>query len=111
MNEREKKMWDVKVTIKWSTMTLKTWEEKNEDGEMETGTEEVWSKEETIADLRVKIDHTEEDENGPYLPDDEVTYDSVYEAVEEWQNRTGLHDDDTTELHYYYDPEKGKRVK
>ena len=90
---------------------MKEWKEKNEEGEWETGSEEVWSNEKAIADLKVNIDHTEEDESGQYLPDDEVTYDTVYEAVEEWKNRTGLQDDDTTEIHYYYNPEKAKKVK
>lgn len=104
-------MWEVKVKIKWSTMTLKEWKEKNDEGEWETGTEEVWSKEETIADLKVRIDHTETDETGEYLPGDEVTDDTVYEAVEEWKNRTGLVDDESTEIYYYYEPEKAKKVK
>lgn len=95
-------MWEVKVTIKWSTMTLKTWEETNEDGEMETGTEEVWSKEETIADLKVRLETTD---------DNVENYDKVYEEIEKWQNRTGLVDDESTEIYTYWDLEKAKKVK
>lgn len=104
-------MWEVKVRITISSLEIKTWEDKNEDGELEVGTEEVWGKEEVAAILKIRIDHTGKDTAGEYLPDDEVTYDVVHEAVEEWKQNTGLQTDEVTEIEYSYDPEKAKKVK
>lgn len=97
-------MWEVKVRVTIATMTTEHWEE---DGE--TGESEVWSDEETAATLKVRIDHTGTDEQGEYLPDDEITADAVSEAVEEWKQTTGIQESETTDLHYYYEPEKAKR--
>ena len=99
-------MWEVKVKVTITMMSTEYWEE---DGE--TGESEVWSDEETAANLKVKVNHTGTDEQGEYLPDDEITADAVSEAVEEWKQMTGLQDNETTEIHYYYEPEKAKKVK
>lgn len=99
-------MWELTVTIKMSVLEVTEW---NEDGE--SGVNEEWSKEEVAATLKVKVDHTETDSQGEYLPDDEITYDKVYEAVENWMNQTGIKNDDHTKLDWEYNPEKAKKVK
>ena len=88
-------MWELKIEV---TMT----------SELEDGT---WSENETVADLKTRIDHTATDEDGEYLPDDEVTADRVAEEVQKWQERTGLVDNETTMYGYNYNPEKAKKVK
>lgn len=101
-------MWEVKVKIKMMSAVVKEW--MDEEAEEIIRSEE-WGDEEEIATLKVKVDHTAEDEEGEYLPDDEVTADKVAEAVEEWQKRTGLVDDETTIISREYSPEKAKKVK
>lgn len=101
-------MWELKVTIKMTSAEAREWYDEEAE---EIVRSEEWGKEETVADLKIQIDHTEEDENGKYLPDDEVTADKVSEEVEKWQKQTGLVDDETTIMSYHYNPEKAKKVK
>lgn len=101
-------MWEVRVKVTMSSIEKTSWYDEEA---AETVTSEEWSAEQEIARLKVRIDHTGKDEEGEYLPDDEVTADAVIEAVEGWQERTGLADDETTEIHYYYEPEKAKRCR
>lgn len=70
-----------------------------------------WGVEVPAATLKVKTDHTGTDEQGEYLPDDEVTADTVYEAVKEWQDITGLHDTDDQVIGWQYEPADARRVK
>ena len=70
-----------------------------------------WNIEVPAATLKVKTDHTARDEQGEYLPDDEVTADTVYEAVKEWQDLTGIHEDDNTLIGWEYEPADARRVK
>jgi len=87
-------MWEVEVKI---TIT------SAEDDE--------WSEEETAATLKIQTAHTDTDAQGEYLPDDEVTHDTVWEAVENWKGVTGIQEDEKTLISYYYEPEKAKKVK
>lgn len=91
-NERENKMWELKVKI---TLT--------------TETEEIST--ETAAILSVRIDNTIEVDGRDYLYDDEVTAEAVEKAVEKWQRETGLVNSETIEVDYHYEPEKAKKVK
>lgn len=88
-------MWELKVKI---TLT----QTSNEDAEM-------WEEEVAAATLKVRIDHTETDEAGEYLPDDEVTADEVSKAVNEWQEMTGIYSTDDQLINYYYEPETAKQ--
>lgn len=101
-------MWEVKVKIKMMSAVVKEWMDE-EAGEVIRS--EEWGDEETIADLKVRIDHTETDEDGEYLPDDETTADKVAEEVAKWQERMGLVDDEVTIITREYSPEKAKKVK
>lgn len=88
-------MWELKVKI---TLT--------QTSEMAA---EEWGTEVTAARLTVQTDHTGTDDQGEYLPDDEVTADLVSGVVENWKQMTGLHDTDDQLISYYYDPEKAKK--
>lgn len=69
-----------------------------------------WGDEQPAATLKVQTDHIATDDQGEYLPDDEVTADKVYEAVKQWQDITGLHDTDDQLIEWHYEPEKAKRI-
>lgn len=69
-----------------------------------------WGAEQPAATLKIQTDHTGEDDQGEYLPDDEVTADLVSEAVENWKQTTGLHDTDDQLIGWQYEPEKAKRI-
>ena len=101
-------MWEVKVKIKMTSAETKEWYDEEAE---ETVQSTEWGDEEEIAELKVKVDHTAEDEEGEYLPDDEVTADKVAEEVAKWQKRTGLVDDETTIISQEYSPEKARKVK
>lgn len=68
-----------------------------------------WGAEQTAAQLTVQTDHAGTDDQGEYLPDDEVTADLVSEAVERWKQVTGVHETDRQLISYYYEPETAKR--
>ena len=101
-------MWELKVKVTMMTAEVKEW--MDEEAEEMVRAEE-WGEAEEVAELKIRIAHTAKDEDGEYLPDDEVTADEVSKAVEEWQRQTGLVDDETTIMGYNYSPEKAKKVK
>ena len=70
-----------------------------------------WGDEQPAATLKVQTDHIATDDQGEYLPDDEVTADKVYEAVKQWQDITGLHDTDDQLIEWHYEPEKQSESK
>lgn len=101
-------MWRLTIAITMTSLEVSEWYDE-EAGERVTASE--WGEEEAIAALTVEIDHTGNDSEGEYLPDDEVTADRVYEAVTEWQGRTGLVDDETTIIGWNYNPERAKKCR
>mgnify|MGYP006908221258 CR=1 FL=1 len=97
-------MWEVRVKVTMSVLEeVERWIEEGEEL-----VSKEWSDEKAAATLKVKIDHTGEDAEGRYLPDDEITADAVSEAFEEWKRLTGLSENDETEINYYYEPERAK---